>query len=272
MQYVLILGVVAALPSPLAHAEQLRRETAVAFDHYVELSEQRMKAEEQSSSFLRIDALPAKERDGTLAKLKKGEVIVDRMETLDRGRTIPVPGGMIHHWIGAAFIPGVTLAQTVAFLQDYDNQYKFYAPDVERSRVIARDGNNFKVFMRLRKKIAVLDTEYDVKYNWLSAHHATARSLSTRIVEIENAGQKNESKRPVGDDNGFMWRLNSYWRFAEREGGTYVQLEAISLTRDIPTGLGWLIGPLISSIPKESLGFTLGRTREALLREAKPRK
>jgi hypothetical protein len=230
-----------------------------------------MQAGEQSSSFLRVDALPAKEREAALARLKKGEVIVERIETLDRGRTIPVPGGMIHHWIGAAFIPAVSLAQTVAFLQDYDNQYKFYAPDVERSRLIARDGNNFKVFMRLRKKIAVLDTEYDVKYNWLSAHHSAARSLSTRIVEIENAGQRNESKRPVGDDNGFMWRLNSYWRFAERDGGTYVQLEAISLTRDVPVGLGWLIDPFISSIPKESLEFTLHRTREALLREAKPR-
>jgi hypothetical protein len=197
---------------------------------------------------------------------------VDRLETLDRGRTIPVPRGMIHHWIGTTFIPGVTLAQTVAFLQDYDNQYKFYAPDVERSRLVARDGNNFKVFLRLRKKIAILDTEYDVKYSWLSAHQATARSVSTRITEVENVGQKNESKRPVGDDNGFMWRLNSYWRFAERDGGTYVQLEAISLTRDIPVGLGWLIGPFISSIPKESLEFTLGRTRQALLRDAKPRK
>jgi hypothetical protein len=267
-----MLCVVLALPSSRLHAEQLHRETIAAFDRYVELSGQRMKAEEQSSSFLRVDALPAEEGDAALARLKKGEVIIDRIETLDHARTIPVPGGMVHHWIGTAFIPGVTLAQTVAFLQDYDNQYKFYAPDVERSRLVARDGNNFKVFMRLRKKIAILDTEYDVKYNWLSAHQATTRSLSTRISEVENAGQKNESKKPVGDDNGFMWRLNSYWRFAERDGGTYVQLEAISLTRDIPVGLGWLIGPFISSIPKESLEFTLSRTREALLREGKPRK
>jgi hypothetical protein len=44
----------------------------------------------------------------------------------------------------------------------------------------------------------------------------------------------------------------------------YVQLEAISLTRDIPDGLGWLIRPFVTSIPRESLAFTLTRTREAL--------
>jgi hypothetical protein len=264
--------IVVTLPSLRLHAEQLRGETIAAFDHYVELSEHRMKAEEQSSSFLRVDTLPPTDREAALARLKKGEVVVDRIETLDRGRTIAVPDGLIHHWIGTTFIPGVTLAQTIAFLQDYDNQYKFYAPDVERSRLVARDGNNFKVFMRLRKKIAVLDSDYDVNYRWSTPDRAVSRSLSTRIAEVDNAGQKNESKKPVGNDNGYMWRLNSYWRFAQRDGGTYVQLEAVSLTRDIPVGLGWLIGPFISSIPKESLEFTLGRTREALLREAKPRK
>ena len=191
------------------------------------------------------------------------------METRENGRPIPVPGGMIHHWIGTTFIPGVSLAQTIAFLQDYDNHCKYYAPDVERSRIISHDGNHFGVYLRLRKKIAVLDTEYDVNYKWLSKTEASARSLSARIREVQNAAQKNEFEMPVGKDNGFMWRLNSYWRFAERDGGTYVQLEAISLTRDIPVGLGWLIGPFVESIPKESLEFTLTRTRTELLQSKK---
>jgi hypothetical protein len=129
------------------------------------------------------------------------------------------------------------------------------------------DGNHFAVYLRLRKKIAVLDTEYDVNYKWLGKNEATARSLSTRIREVQNAGQKNEYELPVGKDNGFMWRLNSDWRFAERDGGTYVQLEAISLTRDIPQGLGWLIGPFVESIPKDSLDLTLSRTRKELLQK-----
>jgi hypothetical protein len=255
------------------HAEILQKQTTDAFEHYVELTEQRMRVEEPSKSFLYIDALSPKERQAAAANLRNARVIIDRIETRENGRSIAVTGGMIHHWIGTTFIPGVSLAQTLAFLQDYDNQYKYYGPDMQRSRVISRDisrdGDHFKVFLRLRKKIAVLDTEYDVNYQRFGKTQATARSLSTRISEVQNAGQKNEFEKPVGDDNGFMWRLNSYWRFAERDGGTYVQLEAISLTRDIPAVLGWLIGPFIASIPKESLEFTLNRTREALLEKEK---
>jgi hypothetical protein len=260
--FLLILG--AWLP-----AENLQKQTTDAFDHYVELTEQRMREDEGSKPFLRIDTLPSKERQAAYATLRNAGVVIDRMETHENGRAIPVTGGMVHHWSGTTFIPGASLAQTLAFLQDYDNHCRYYAPDVERSRIISHDGNHFEVYLRLRKKIAVLDTEYDVNYKWLSKTEATARSLSTRIREVQNAGQQNEYEMPVGKDNGFMWRLNSYWRFAERDGGTYVQLEAISLTRDIPSGLGWLIGPFVESIPKGSLEFTLSRTREELLQSRK---
>lgn len=251
----------------LSSAEQLKPETTTAFGHYVQLSEQRMTNELHSGVFLQIDGLAPQEREANYARLKNGEVITSRLETLDRGRTIPVPGGLVHHWIGTIFLPGATLTRTLAFLQDYDNQYKFYSPDVQRSRVIRRDGNDFKVFLRLRKHkviTVILNTEYDVKYIPLRADRAASCSYSTRIAEIENAGTSEEAERPVGNDSGFLWRLNSYWRFLERDGGVYVQLEAISLTRDIPTGLRWLISPFITSIPKESLVFTLTRTREQL--------
>ncbi len=246
-------------------AEQLQARTLNAFDQYVGLSEQRMKAEEQSNSFLAVDELPNGVRQVLIERLKQGNVIVNRAGTFSDGHPVSVSGGLIHHWRGTVFIPGVTVTQTLAFLQDYDNQSKFYGPDVERSHLISRDGQHFIVSMRLRKKIAILDTDYDIRYRLLSSGRVLARSVSTRIVEIDNAGQKNEVAKPVGDDNGFMWRLNSYWRFEQRDGGTYVQLEAISLTRDIPVGLGWLISPFVSTIPKESLEFTLNRTRAGLL-------
>jgi hypothetical protein len=215
-----------------------------------------------------MDAHRPSERDADFARLKAGEVITERLQTRDQGRSIPVPGGLIHHWVGTTFIPSATLAQVLAFLQDYDNQYKFYGPEVQRSRLIKREGDRFKIFLRLRKTKVVtvmLNTEYDVRYTHLDAERATSNSRSTRIAEVENAGKPGESEKPVGNDSGFLWRLNSYWRFQQRDGGVYMQLEAISLTRDIPTGLGWFISPFISSIPKESLVFTLTRTREALL-------
>jgi hypothetical protein len=222
-----------------------------------------------SGTFLQVDALPSQDRETNLARLRQSEVIVERLETLEQGRRIQVPGGLIHHWMGTVFIPGATPAQTLAFLQDYDDQYKFYAPDVERSKLIQQNGDYFKVFLRLRKHkviTVILNTEYDVKYSLLGPDRATSYSRSTHIAEVENAGQANESEKPVGDDDGFLWRLNSYWSFLQRDGGVYVQLEAISLSRDIPTGLNWLIGPFVTSIPKESLVFTLTHTRDALKR------
>jgi hypothetical protein len=58
--------------------------------------------------------------------------------------------------------------------------------------------------------------------------------------------------------------METWWRMDERDGGVYVQSEVVSLTRDIPKGLGWLIGPFVNSIPKETLAFTLGATRKAV--------
>ena len=136
-----------------------------------------------------------------------------------------------------------------------------------RSKLIQHNGDDFKVFLRLREtKIVtvVLDTEYDVHYVHLNATRAYSRSYSTRVSEVESAEQPGEHHKPAGNDSGFLWRLNSYWRFQEQDGGVYVQLEAISLTRDIPDGIGWLIRPFVTSIPRESLVFTLSRTRSAL--------
>jgi hypothetical protein len=258
-----VLAAIVVIACLSASAEQLKPETVTAFNHYVELSERQM----SDAPFLQIDGLRPPQRDAEFARLRAGEVITDRLETRDHGQPIAVPGGLIHHWIGTVFIPSVTLAQTLAFLQDYDNQHKFYSPDVQQSKLLARHKDEFRMFLQLRKTkvvTVILNTEYDVKYTTLDPDRAISDSRSTRIAEVENAGTPNESEKPVGNDSGFLWRLNSYWRFLERDGGVYVQLEAISLTRDIPAGLGWLISPFVSSIPKESLAFTLTRTRDAL--------
>jgi hypothetical protein len=262
-----------ALPVPLK-AEQLKSETVRAFDHYVELSEQRMASELRSGHFLRVDDLSPNQKDADYARLRQGEVVIERLATLDQGHSISVPGGLVHHWVGTVFIPRTTLARTLAFLQDYDEQYKYYAPDVQQSRLIERDGNHFRIFLRLRKTkvvTVILNTEYDVRYVPLASDRAASYSYSRRIAEVENAGKPNESEKPVGNDSGFLWRLNSYWRFLERDGGVFVQLEAISLTRDIPAGLGWLIGPFVTSIPKESLTFTLTHTQAGLEQNASGR-
>jgi hypothetical protein len=247
-------------------AADLKPSTVIAFDHYVQLTEQRM-ATDLPVTFLRIDSLPSDQRDAAYTRLRAGEVITERIDTLENGKSIPIPGGMIHHWLGAAFLKGTTLQKTLAFLQDYDHQDKYYAPDVQRSKLLQRNGDDFRIFLRLRKHkvvTALLNTEYEVKYTTLDPSRSTSRALSSRIAEVENPDRPDGAEKPIGNDSGYLWRLYSYWRFYERDGGVYIQLEAISLTRGIPAGFGWLIRPFITSIPQESLTFTLTRTRDAL--------
>jgi hypothetical protein len=263
-----LLSVVAVLlAGSSGRAADLKPATDAAFNHYVKLSEQRMQSDLTSGPFLWVDGLPAQQRQEVYERLKRGEVVTRKLETLDGGAPIPVPGGLVHHWLGVVFIPGASLKQTLALLQNYGEQSRIYAPRVLRSKLIRHDGDDFKVFLRLRDKniiTVVLDTDYDVHYVRLDPARAYSNSYSTRVAEVERVGQQDEDEKPVGHDNGYLWRLNSYWRFWERDGGVYVQLEAISLTRDIPEGLGWLIRPFITSIPRESLVFTLNRTREAV--------
>jgi len=250
-----------------SHAVELKPETIAAFNHYVQLSEQRMRNDLQSGSFLWTEGVPIQQAEKLSERLKSGEVVIQQLETLERGASISVPGGFIHHWVGIVFIPGATLKQTLALLQDYDGHSRIYSPHVLRSKLIQHTGDDFKFSLRLRETklvTVVLDTEYEVHYVRLDSKRAYSRSYSTRVAELESAGEPGEHEKPTGNDSGFLWRLDSYWRFWERDGGVYVQLEAISLTRDIPEGLGWLIRPFVISIPRESLEFTLERTRAAL--------
>jgi hypothetical protein len=109
------------------------------------------------------------------------------------------------------------------------------------------------------------DTDHQVHYQVVDATHAWSRSHATRIQEVENAGEPSERLDPPGHDRGFLWGMDTYWRFQEKDGGTYVECQSVSLTRDIPTGLGWVVGPFVTSVPRESLTFTLGTARSAEL-------
>lgn len=264
---VLLGGWAAAAHS--APAAQLKTETAKAFEQYVRSSEARMSQElAGGNNFLRIDALPEPSRGEAYARLRQGQIITERLSGRASREANPVPGGLIHDWVGIVFIPGTSMPQALALLQDYDRDATYYRPEVLQSKLLERSGDDFRVFLRLKRVrvvTVVFDTEYDVRYTRLDAAHAWSRSYSTRIAEVDDAGTPREHDRPVGDDRGFLWRLFTYWRFFEADGGTYVQCNAISLTRDIPTGLGWLVRPFIEDIPVESLRFTLNATRTALV-------
>jgi len=257
--------VTSALGAPAAAT--LKPGTAAAFDTYVKLTDARNNAElRHGSNLLWIDVLREGERTQAYEALKRGEVKMQKLETLQNGEKIRCPGGMIHHWVGVAFIPAAKLQDALAVLQDYDHHAQYYAPDVEQSKVESHDDDHFLVFLRFRRHkviTVVLNTRHDVRYFRDSATRAHSRSSAIRIAEVENAGKSNEREKPPGDDGGYLWRMETWWRMEERDGGVYVQSEVVSLTRDIPAGLGWLIGPFVTSIPKETLTFTLQATRKA---------
>jgi hypothetical protein len=246
----------------------LRSETVAAFDRYVRLTEERNEAElKRGSALLWIDSLANAQRTEAYAALKRGEVQIQQLTTIENGKPVVCPGGMIHHWVGVVFIPGVKLEDVLAVLEDYDHQSTYYSPDVERSKIESRDGDHFRVFLRFRRHkviTVVLNTEHDVHYFHDAPGRAHSRSTAVRIAEVENPGKSDEREKQPGDDGGFLWRMETWWRMEERDGGVYVQSEAASLTRDIPTGLGWLVGPFVMSIPKETLVFTLDATRKAV--------
>lgn len=248
---------------------ELQPATIEAFERYARATEARIdKDVTRPGAFLYVEGLPEPRRSQIRAMLQRGEVFMERLETRDAsGRAMKAPDALIHHWIGAVFIPDTDLEHTLELVQDYDRHQDIYKPEVVQSRLVRRSGNNFKIFYRLRKHKVItvtLNTDHDVYYMPVDATHWQSRSYSTRIQEVEDAGKPTEREKPVGKDGGFLWRLYSYWRFEQMDGGVYIECESISLTRDIPLLVSWIVKPFVTDIPKESLQMTLGSTRKAL--------
>jgi hypothetical protein len=251
----------------LARAADLLPATNAAFDRYVQLTEARMNEDAAAQGrFLWVDRLPEAQRRATYAQLDRGEIVVSRLETRDRDAPVKIPDGLCHHWIGTMFAPGASLERVASLMQSYELYPEMYRPNIRRARILSRNGDRFQVYLQMfMKKVisVVLNSEYDVQYVALNAGRTQVRSFTTRIAEVDEPDTSREREKPVGRDNGFLWRFNNYCSLQARAAGTYVQCESVSLSRAIPTGLGWLIGPFVTSIPRSSLEFTLGSLRTA---------
>ena len=247
---------------PIYSFANLTPAATAAFDRYIELTEARMKSDLDPARLLQIDAKPE-----TKAKLKSGEVRIQPGVARENGKEISIPDALVQDWLGTIFIPGAGIQQVKAVLQDYENYKVYYKPEVTESRLISHTGDEFDVFLRLYKKqviTVVLNTNYHVRYGLLDPQRMYVNSRSTRIAQASDARHPEAHEEPIGNDGGYLWRLNSYWRFEAADDGVYAECRAISLSRDVPALIGWAVRGFIEKFPKESMHNTLVGTKAAV--------
>jgi hypothetical protein len=233
-------------PQPAANA---------GFDKYLENIEARLAHQHHSPTGFLAGLDTSRDR------LRRGELVI---ENLIPGPDNNLPGAMLHHWRGTAFVPGAHMADFERLMKDFNAYPQHFSPEVIQAKLLSEHNDNgvdyISSSMRVRQKhvlTVVLDMTYDVSFARLDAQHGYSASRSTRIAEIDSAGTSKERALSDSEEHGFLWQLNSYWSYEEADGGLYMQIESVSLTRSIPTGLAWAIKPFVESVPRESLEFTL---------------
>jgi hypothetical protein len=232
-----------------------------AFDAYAGSVEARLAQQHRTeTTFLSPAALGAQGE----AHIRQGEPAIERL-TPSAG-AVPA-GAMLHHWRGTAFVPGASVADFERLMEDFSRYPEHFYPQVLRARFLARQADQLQAEMRVRQQhvlTVVMDTAYDIRFGQLDAQHGFSIAHSTRISEIDSPGTSAEHALDAQHEHGFLWRQNTYWSYEERDGGLSVQVESVSLTRDVPRGLVWAVGPFVESVPRESLAFTLTAVSNAL--------
>ena len=200
------------------------------------------------------------------ARLRRGELII---ENVPPSGASDLPGAILFHRRGTAFVSGAKAADFESLIKDFNAYPRRYAPQVLQSKILAGQGDRFQATMRVRQVhiiTVVMDMAYDIAFAHLDAQHGYTMAHSTKISEIDAPGTSKERTLSSDEGHGFLWRLNTYWSYEERDGGLYMQIETVSLTRSIPRGLAWAVEPFVESVPRESLEFTLRSTCNALRR------
>ena len=236
----------------------MKPETIEAFNKFVESVEGRLETRFKGHQFLWSDEIP-----GVREQLVKGAVVA---QPLPGAGNVSLRGGLVQDWRAAIFIPHANLLEVLSIVQDYDHHHVFYQPDIAEAKIENRHDDEFLVFMRIVKSkfmlTDVLNTEHAIQFTHLDPKRVYSRSYSRRINEVASPGRSGEHELPAGEDRGLLWRLYGYWFFEERDDGVYITCESITLTRDIPFGMGAVLGPVIHDLPGESLRKSLEQTED----------
>ena len=241
-------------------AAELRPETLRSWNEYIQAENSLASERLQSGQFLWSDESPERNR-----RVRGGEILV---APVDESVPKSVPHGLIHDWVGAIFLPGAKLEDVFAVVRDHTRYKYFYAPTVIDSKSIREAGTNyeFSLLMLNRALFAkfALDSEFEESYVRLDERRWYSTSSSTSIREVEKYGQPDQHELAPNEGSGYIWRLYSLSRFEERDGGVYVELEAIALSRDIPAAMRWAVNPVVRRVSKGSLLLSLQKTEEAV--------
>ena len=257
----LTLLVAAMLLPARAHAANLKAETVAAWNDYVQsVSVTLQDRVRPGGRFLWSYEDPER-----IAKVHGGEIVVAPAPGPSPRK---VPGGLIHHWIAAAFLPDVKLDDILEVTEDYDRYQEFYRPSVIASKTVARENSDEYFSMQLMNKAFFLKTMLDADYRSTNVRLDERRfysvSKSTRVQEIQDYGRPSQHRMPEGQGGGYIWKLFSIGRLAERDGGVYIEMEAIALSRDIPTALRFIVDPIVRSVSRSALLTSLSQTEEAV--------
>src|SRR5579872_6334738 len=241
-------------------ATDLKEQTLTAWNGYIRSACLRADMRAKQSPFLRISELPERR-----LRLRAGETLVWR-ESEDHPT---VPHGLVHHWMGAVFIPKVTIADVLGVTRDYDRYPEIYKPVVIEANKIGAAGNDDRFSMLLMQRVlfvtAALKGEYETRYVQVDAKRWYSISQSTRLQAIESFGQPDMRILPPDRGPGYVWRLYSFTKFEESDGGVYIEVEALGLSRNVPSLLRWLMDPIVEYLPRNSIYATLEETRDAVL-------
>jgi hypothetical protein len=224
----------------LLQAAEPKRETLQAWDEYIRIVNLHIaKSAAGTGQFLWTD-----ESQDMARRVQRNEVVVTNRNPED------VPQGLIHDWVGAVFVPNVTLDRALSVVESYDRYDEFYKPLFSKCKVLARDGDQVQVVR-------------------LSPTKAYITSNAVRVQEIANYGQPTEHVFPENRRPGYVWREVTVQRLEARDGGVYVEWEMIVLSRGIPTAFRWLIKPLTDELPRKMMLDLLDETRTAVKQESR---
>lgn len=256
------LALLASVSAPaLSAANDLKDETLTAWESYVDSVRERTEASANQPAFLRLSVLP-----DALRRVQAGDVSVWR---LAENRGSKVPRGLIHDWMGAVFIPKATIADVLAVTRDYSRYPEVYEPAVVAANELASTASDDRFSMLLMQKVlfvtAAIQGEYETRYLQVNAKRWYSVSQSTRVQAIEKFGQPDVRVLPPDHGPGYIWRLYSITKFEQRDGGVYVEIQALGLSREVPVMLRWLVDPVVEHLPRNSVHTALEQTKNAVL-------